>query len=695
MPKEAEALPLRTTKMTGMKRYLILAALLVSSISQLGAQHQRFSYLDIFDLQYVTDPQISPDGQWIVYRRMGFDVMKDRAWGNLWRIKSDGSQHQKLTAREVSESNARWSPNGDRIAFTSSTDEGAELFVFWIDSGALAKISQLPFSPNGMQWSPDGSQLAFSMNVPEAAPVLAKMPKKPKGAKWADSPRITDRVYHEADGRGYIKPGFHHIFTIPSDGGAPRQVTSGNWHHRGTLSWAPNGKTLYFSANRVADWEYRFRNSEIYAVDTESGTITPLTDRDGPDYNPQVSPDGKQIAYIGYGDAKQAYQVRQLHLMNADGSGKRSISKALDRSVSGIQWNAKGDGLYFNYDDKGNGKIGFITVNGKVSKLADDRGGTTLGRPYGSGSFSVSNNGTLAYTRSRPDHPAELAVLGGKRGNLHQITDLNSGLLNYRELGKVSEVWYTSSVDGRDLQGWIVYPPQYDATKKYPFMVENHGGPILNYGDRFSIEMQLYASAGYIVFYPNARGSTSYGEAFGNLLYRNYPGEDYNDVMDGVDHCIAMGIAHEDQLFVTGGSAGGIMTAWMIGKNNRFESAVVAKPVMNWISKTLVADNYFGYANTRYEGQPWENFEGYWKFSPISLVGEIETPTMVMVGMNDLRTPPSEAKQLYHALKLRKVPTVLVEIPGASHGIANRPSNLITKIAHTVAWFDKYRSKTE
>ncbi|HAT64806.1 MAG TPA: peptidase S9 family protein, partial [Flavobacteriaceae bacterium] len=216
---------------------------------------------------------------------------------------------------------------------------------------------------------------------------------------------------------------------------------------------------------------------------------------------------------------------------------------------------------------------------------------------------------------------------------------------------------------------------------------------ILNYGPFFSAEMQLYASAGYFVFYPNPRGSTSYGEEFGNLLYNNYPGEDYNDVMDGVDEVLKSGKIDQDRLFVTGGSAGGIMTAWIIGKNNRFRAAVVAKPVMNWISKTLVADNYYGYANSRYPGQPWENFENYWKFSPISLVGNVETPTMVMVGMDDLRTPPSEAKQLYHALKLRKIETVLVEIPEASHGIANRPSNLITKVAHTLAWFEKYDKK--
>ena len=427
-------------------------------------------------------------------------------------------------------------------------------------------------------------------------------------------------------------------------------------------------------------------------VAVASGEITALTERDGPDSSPKISPDGKHIAYLSYEDKRQAFQLRRLYLMETDGSNKRCISEDFDRGISGLVWDKNSNGLYFSYDDKGNGKVGHISISGKVKTLTENRGGTTLGRPYGSGTFSVSDDGDIAYTYATADFPAEVGLVTKKSSTVKQLTTLNKALLDYRTMGKVEEVWYNSSYDNRPIQGWVVYPPNYDASKKYPFLVENHGGPILNYGNRFSIEMQLYASAGYIVFYPNARGSTSYGEEFVNLLYRNYPGQDYDDTMDGVDHCIKMGIAHEDQLFVTGGSAGGIMTAWMIGKNNRFEAAVVAKPVMNWISKTLVADNYFGYANSRYEGQPWENVMHYWKFSPISLVGNIETPTMVMVGMNDLRTPPSEAKQLYHALKLRKKETVLVEIPEASHGIANRPSNLITKIAHTVAWFDKFRT---
>ena len=678
-----------------MRSINIFIGIFISIISIVSGQTDKpsFSYLDVFELQYVSDPQISPDGNIIVYRRMGFDIMKDRSFGNLWMISADGSNHQKITSAEVSESSVRWSPNGDRLAFVSSTQEGSEIYIYWLKTGKVARISQLEKSPSSLSWSQDGTQLAFSMNIAKAAPVLAKLPKAPKGAKWAGAPRITDRLYHEADGRGYITPGFNHIFVIPAEGGTPRQVTNGDFNHSGSLSWHPNGKHIYFSANRNENYEYDFRNSEVYSVHIDTGEIKSLTDRKGPDSNPTVSPNGKHIAYISYEDKVQNYQVRKLHLMNADGTDKKVLSQGLDRSIYGIKWDAESNGLYFNYDDKGNSKIAHIDLKGRITNLADDMGGTSIGRPYAGGSFTVSDNGTIAYCHSRPEYPAEMAIKSPKAKKPRLITKLNAPLLDYRTLGKTEEIWYKSTYDGRNIQGWITYPPNYDASKKYPMMVENHGGPVLNYGDRFSAEMQLYAAAGYIVFYPNPRGSTSYGEEFGNLLYNNYPGQDYNDVMDGVDALIEKGIAHEDQLYVTGGSAGGIMTAWMIGKNNRFEAAVVAKPVMNWISKTLVADNYFGYANYRYPGQPWENFETYWKFSPLSLVGNIETPTMVMVGMNDLRTPPSEAKQLYHALKLRKKETLLVEIPQASHGIAARPSNLISKIVHTLAWFERYRGK--
>ncbi|MFT5677651.1 S9 family peptidase [Patiriisocius sp. Uisw_047] len=669
---------------------LITLAFLLFTI-QLNAQNKKnFEPLDVFQLEYTGDPQISPDGHWILYLRTGFDIMKDASARNLWLLSSDGSVHRKLTSSQENERQGRWSPSGDRIAFVSGSEHGNEVYVYWLASGVLAKLTQLENGPSSISWSPDGTSIAFTMKVNATAPVIAKMPAKPKDAKWATPARITDRLKHEADGSGYIKPGFTHVFTIPSEGGTPRQLTDGEFNHNGALSWAPNGTEIYFSSNRNENWEYEFRNSEVYSVNTKTGAIKTLTNRTGPDYAPMISPNGKHIAYMGYEDKVQAYQVRSLQLMDSNGENKRTVSENLDRDVDNVVWASDSEGLYFKYNDLGLTKIAYINVNGKVTDIVENVGGTTLGRPYASGSFSVSKNGRIAYTLSRSDRPADVAIVekGGKETILSRV---NEDLINYRNMGEVEEIWYTSSIDQRDIQGWVVYPPNHQKGTMVPLLVENHGGPILNYGDHFSAEIQLYAAAGYAVFYPNPRGSTSYGEEFGNLLFNNYPGEDYNDVMDGVDALIKLGIADPSKLFVTGGSAGGIMTAWIIGKNKRFKAAVVAKPVMNWISKTLTADNYYGYADSRYPGQPWENFQNYWKFSPISLVGNVETPTMVLVGLNDLRTPPSEAKQLYHALKLRKIETVLVELPDASHGIAARPSNLISKVAHTIAWFEKYK----
>ncbi len=675
------------------KRILFYSAIALFFFSNISKAQSNFEMEDIFSLQYATDIQLSPDGKHIVYRKMGFDIMEDKSYGNLWIVNPDGVDHQKLTTLDQSESSPVWSPDGSQIAFTSQGQNGTEIFIYWVKTGKYARLTQLPKSPSSLTWSNNGQYLAFSMFVPSPAPVLAKIPNKPKGAKWAPKPRITDRLNHESDGRGYIPTGFSHLFVMSKNGGVIRQITSGNFQHRGPISWSQNDDKLYFSANRNENWEYDFRNSEVYAVSVSTGKIDALTDRDGPDRSPKVSPNGNHIAFLGFDDKRQAYQNTLLYIMNPDGTQKQAISTDLDFSISSIQWAPNSKGLYFRYDKHGNGKIGYIDLKGNFKPIADNVGGTTLGRPYSSGMYSVSDNGDIAYTYSTPGHPSDIAVISDNGKDFKRLTNLNKDLFEYKALGKVEEIWYKSSIDKRDVQGWVVYPPNYDPNKKYPFLVENHGGPILNYGNRFSIEIQLYASAGYIVFYPNPRGSTSYGEEFANLLTNNYPGEDYNDVMDGVDACIQKGIAHENQLYVTGGSAGGIMSAWMIGKNNRFEAAVVVKPVMNWISKLLVADNYYGYANSRYPGQVWENPMNYWKFSPISLVGNVETPTMVMVGMNDLRTPPSEAKQLYHALKLRKVPTVLVEIPEASHGIARRPSNLMTKVANTIAWFEKYRFK--
>ncbi len=666
-----------------------VCSLMFASLTTADDHLRPFDRMDVFKLQWVSNPKISPDGEQVVYSRNGMDIMTDKRTTRLWLIDSDGTNNVPLTGNDTNESNAAWSPDGSRIVYTQGTDYGTEVFLHWIDSGKSVRLTQLERSPSGLSWSPNGKHIAFSMLVPEKPPVLVTPPAKPKDAEWADKPRVTTRVNHERDGSGFIEPGYKHYFVISPLGGPARQITSGDFHHNSAPQWSADSESLIFSGNRNDDWEFSFRNSELYRVSIGTGETTALTDRNGPDRQPVVSPDGKKIAYLGFEDKVQTYQVARLHVMNADGSDKRTLVNELDRSIGSIAWNGRSSGLYFQYNDHGDTKIGFTSLTGKSRVVTTNVGGVSIGRPYSGGSFTVSNNNKVAFTHGTAYRPSELAIVEGSR-DANVLTAFNASLMNHRDLGQVEELWYKSSVDGRDIQGWIVTPPGYDATKTYPLLVENHGGPIANYGPWFSPEVQLLAAGGYIVFYPNPRGSTSYGEEFGNLLFNNYPGDDYHDVMDGVDEIIRMGRTTEDQLYVTGGSAGGIMTAWMIGKNNRFQSAAVVKPVMNWVSKTLVADNYNRYADYRYPGQPWENFETYMKFSPLSLVGNIETPTLVMVGTADLRTPLSESKQLYHALKLRGIDTALVEVPDAAHFIAKRPSQLITKIDHILAWFEKY-----
>jgi len=665
--------------------------LLVVSQTTDAAERRSFDRMDVFELEWVSSPQISPDGRRVVYNRNSMDIMTDRAASRLWVIRTDGSGNVPLTGRDVAESGALWSPDGSRIAFTSTTENGAEIHVHWLADGKTARLTQLNRSPRGLSWSPNGEQIAFSMLVAEESPVLVSAPAKPDDALWADEPRVTTRLKYERDGSGYIETGYNHYFVVPAVGGSPRQVTSGKFHHTGTPEWSVDGKALIFSGNRNENWEHEFQNSEIYRVDIDTGDVVALTDRNGPDTSPVVSPDGKKIAYLSYADKVRTYQVTKLHVMNTDGSDKAELLPDFDRSVSGLAWSKDSRRVYFQYDNHGDTKIAVTTLTGKMRDVAENLGGTTIGRPYGGGSFSVAPSGRIAYTHVTPYRPAELAIVASQKSAPTVVTSFNEDLLNWRDLGEVEELWYKSSVDGRDIQGWVVKPPGFDPQKNYPLLVENHGGPVSNYGARFSPEVQLYAAAGYIVFYPNPRGSTGYGEAFGDLLFNNYPGDDYQDVMDGVDTLIESGLAHEEQLYVTGGSAGGIMTAWIVGKNNRFRAAAVIKPIMNWMSKTLTADNYYGYANYRYAGQPWENIEGYMKFSPISLIGNVKTPTLVMVGTADMRTPISEAKQMYNALKILGIDTALIEVPGAPHNIADRPSQLITKVDHILAWFTKYQ----
>jgi acylaminoacyl-peptidase len=661
-------------------------------VNEAAAEPDRLQYLDVFEMEVAADPRISPDGSRVVYVRQGFDIMTDRRRTALWMLNGDGSDHRALTDGNSSVSSPRWSPEGDRLLYVSSEGGSSQIFVRWMDSGQVAELTNLTASPGNLSWSPDGRWIAMTMHVPEPQPTFARMPAKPEGAQWNDPPLVIDRLRYRADGRGYLPRGHTHVFVMPAEGGTPRQVTSGDFDHGGRLSWTPDSRAIVFSANR-GDPDFDVRNSEVFEVDVETGAMTQLTDRFGPDGAPAVSPDGARIAYTGFDDRYQGYQVTHLYVMNRDGSGARRVMD-LDRDIGNVNWSRDGRGVFFQYDDEGVTKIGHATLDGDVTEVVDHVGGLGLGRPYSGGTYSVSDDGRIAYTTNSPARPADVAVV--RRGEqARQLTQLNDDLLGHKKLAEVEEIWWESSHDGRRVQGWIAYPPDFDASREYPLMLEIHGGPFSNYGPRFSPEVQLFAAAGYVVLYTNPRGSTSYGEEFGNLIHHAYPGYDYDDLISGVDAVIARGSIDEDNLMVTGGSGGGVLTAWIVGKTDRFRAAVSVKPVINWISFSLTSDGYPSYYQYWLPGPVWEegNLEHYWRRSPLSLVGNVTTPTMLMTGEDDLRTPMAETEQYYQALKLRGVDTQMVRIPNAPHGIAgSSPSNLIAKVANVLEWFERYRT---
>ena len=655
-----------------------------------GPASNRFQPMNLFDLETAAEPQISPDGAKVVFVRNFNDIMKDRKRSNLWIINFDGSELRPLTAGDENDNSPRWSPDGKRLLYVSTSGGSAQIYVRWMDSGQVARVTRCSKSPSATEWSPDGRWIAFSMSVPDDTKPFVDMPAKPEGAEWAKPAKTIRRMIYRTDEEGYLEEAHSQLFIVPADGGAPHQLTHGAFDNEGPFAWSPDSKAILFSANRHEDWEYQPLNSEIYEVSISDGSIKALTQRNGPDQSPALSPDGQRIAYTGFDDLYRGYQVTRLYVMNRDGTGSQLLTASLDRDVEAPVWSKDGSGIYFKFDDHGNTKLAFTTSAGNVQTLAGDLGGVSSSRPYSGGSFTVAD-GRFAYTHTRADHPSDIAI--GRKGEtgIKQITRLNDALFTYKHLGQVEEISCTSSFDKRPIQAWITKPPAFDSQKKYPLILEIHGGPFANYGDRFSSEMQTYAAAGYVVLYANPRGSTSYGEEFGNLIDRNYPGQDYDDLMSAVNAVVDRGSIDTNNLFVTGGSGGGVLTAWIVGKTDRFRAAVSVKPVINWSSWALVSDGPVFASRYWFHGTPWEQPEDYLKRSPLSLAGNVKTPTMLLTGEADYRTPISESEQFYEALKIRKVDTALVRIPDASHMMEGRPSYLVSKVIHILKWFEIHR----
>lgn len=662
-------------------------------LSTAVADVKPFQAEDIFALEHASDIQISPNGEYIVYVRNSNDIMRDQTRRSLWLLDLDAGTHQPLKASdEFNFSNPEWSPDSTRIAFHSNKSGEQQIHVHWLEDDRTARVTDVRNSPSRAAWSPDGNYLAFSKEVKVGATEFARSvyrPERPEGADWAPAKVIVERAYYQQDGRGVLDSAYRQLFVVPTEGGTARQLTEGPYNHGGQLAWTPDSESIVFSANRREDWEFNNLEANLYQVQIASGELTPVTDEPGRQYNPTFSPNGQYLAFLHGSNDRVPYRNAKLRVMDWSDGQVTELLSDFDRSVSSPEWQSNSR-ILFSYQDRGMTRLARVSTRDRKSDLVDDLSGIHGGRPYLSGQFSVADSGAIAYTRGHAQRPADVGYL--RRSDPEYLTDLNKDLLGHRELAEIHEISYESSHDGQEIQGWYLTPPGFDPDQEYPLLVEIHGGPHLAYGPHFAAELQRYAAAGYVVFYNNYRGSTSYGKDFAMLLDGKYMSPaDHADHMSGVDAMLEKGFIDEDNLFIAGGSAGGIATAYAVGLTDRFNAAAATNPVINWVSKVLTADSYLRQIPNQFPGMPWEELEHYWQRSPLSLVENVTTPVMMFTGEEDRRTPIADTEQFYQALQLQGVDTAMVRVPGAAHGVSNRPSNMIAKVEHALAWFDLYK----
>ena len=635
------------------------------------------------DWERVSDPRISPDGSAVVYTREWVDKMNDRWRSSIWIVNRDGTRPRHL----IDGSSPRWSPDGSRIALMAPDDGGAtQVFIRWMDAeGAVSPVTRLAETPSNLVWSPDGTRLAFNMNVPAENPSSRhwniSLPR-PEGATWTPAPRIVEQLVYRQDRVGFLDESFQHIFVVPAEGGTPRQLTGGDLNH-GAPVWEPEGGTILFSGLMADDALYRWQETEIYRLHPASGEIEQVTTRRGPDRDPVPSPDGSMIAYVGHDTTTFDYIESSLYVMDADGSNPRALTAELDRTPRGLQWAPDGRGVYFNVTADGYANVHYATVSGEVRAVSEGPQMFAVG--------DVSGTGVAVGTWGDAHEPGDIYAFPLDRPESRtRLTNANEDVLAGTTLGDVEQIWTESSYDGWPIHGWVIKPPGFDPSRRYPMMLVIHGGPHGMYNGGFNFAWQEHAANGYVVLYTNPRGSSGYGTEFGNSIQYDYPNHDFDDLMSSVDDVVARGYVDEENMFVYGCSGGGVLTAWVVGHTDRFRAASSNCPVTNWFAFPGEVDGNYLRWYADFEKFPWEDPSEHIRRSPITYVGNVTTPTMLMTGVMDLRTPMSQTEQFYQALKAQNKPTAMVRFEGEWHGTSRKPSNFLRTQLYLRMWFERW-----
>lgn len=729
-----------------------LLIVLMTATIYATAQQRFITEKDLFSFTWIGDPQVSPDGSRAAFVRVSVNEKKDGYNTSIWTVSTAANDEPHRLTSGTRDSSPRWSPDGKYLAFIRTTEKDGkpdqpQLFMLAMSGGDSFQFTNLPKGASQPQWSPDGKMIAFvsttnaedlvkqnerqrseeqlkravqsetptRTNTEESAPKPSPTPAAESIAKKvaADAERESDvrvitRAVYRSNSAGYVDakhPQHLWIVAAPRSGDdkvTPKQLTNGRFEEE-NIVWAKDSSQLYFISAHIDEPYYELPKSDLYAVAKTGGEPTKLTTFEMDAGNFSISPNGRQLAFVAQVSRPvNSYTQPDLWVIDlAPNAVPRNLTTLFDYDVgSGVGgdnapprangsnapiWTIDGRGIIEVFAREGKANLGlFDAASGKESDITRGNQAVT--------SFRASPDGSkILYTVSTPTRIGDLFWLERSGSQAKQLTHINDELFAQLNLTEPEEIWYTS-FDGKRVQAWLQKPPGFDPNKKYPLILNIHGGPHTAYGYVFDHEFQWMAAKGYVVLYPNPRGSTSYGQDFGNVIQYRYPGDDYKDLMAGVDEVIRRGYIATNKLGVTGGSGGGLLTNWTIGQTTRFAAAVAQRDIANWADWWYTAD-FTQFQATWFKAPPFVDPEDYRARSPITYINNVKTPLMLILSEADYRTPPGAGgEQMFRALKFRKIPTVMIRFPNESHELSRsgQPWHRIERLEHIVGWFDHW-----
>src|SRR5436190_8880466 len=687
-------------------RLCLVVCVIGVAIALPRAAGKRFiSETDLFKFTWIADPQISPDGSTVALVRVTVNEKENRYETTLYVVPANGGEPPRRLTSGIRDSAPRWAPDGKSIAFMRSIDkEGkaqpTQIYLLSLDGGEARAITDLEHGAGSPVWSPDGHAIAFSSSTGPAE-------KKPGAGEHKSDVTVVTRAVYRANGNpAYVDNDRHsHLFTVAVGDRkeTPEQITDGEFDE-GNATWSRDGATIYFTSVRVPEPYYDESDTELYSVAASGGAIKKIASIDGGIGNLSLSPDGRRIAFVGTlrGKPIRSYSQPDLWVVDAAGGAPKNLTADYDFDVAGgiggdqaaprgqnrkpILWSKDQQSLIVVAAEKGSSNLERVSIaTGKVEPLTNG--------PHDLVSYSATPDASrIAATLSTQTNIGDLSVLDGARAfQANAITHINDDLFKDIQQSQPEEIWYRS-FDGKQIHAWILKPPDFEPSRKYPLILEIHGGPHSAYGNTYTHEFQWMAAKGYVVLFTNPRGSTSYGQDFGNIIQYHYPGDDYKDLMAGVDEVLKKGYIDANRLGVTGGSGGGLLTNWTITQTQRFKAAVAQRDIADWYSFWFNADCTL-YQPTWFRKAPWEDPQDFAARSPITHVANVTTPLMLVLGDTDYRTPPADGgEMMFRALKYRRIPTVMVRFPRETHELSRsgEPRHRVERLQHIVGWMDQW-----